>query len=86
MAPGESGRGVLTSKIDRINILKLINEAISSGCRQNKPCEVFNIQERTLCSAGDKVTVMSAVDPLQSQLISEQDPFEDVIPKDTIGL
>ncbi len=48
MANEKRGRGVLTSKEDRKDIVILIDEAIASDCRQVKACEVFNIDERTL--------------------------------------
>lgn len=48
MANGERGRGVLTTKEDRKNILILIDEAKASNCRQARACEVFNLDERTL--------------------------------------
>ncbi len=48
MAHEKRGRGVLTSKDDRKNILNLVDEAVASDCRQVKACEVFGIEERTL--------------------------------------
>ena len=38
----------MTSSESRKNILSLIDESITSGCRQNEACEAFNIEVRTL--------------------------------------
>ena len=48
MALSERGRGALTSASDRINILDLIAEAVASGCRRFRACEVFNLEVRTI--------------------------------------
>jgi len=44
----EFGRGRLTSSSDRIKVIEVIDEAIASGARQFKACEVVGISERTL--------------------------------------
>ena len=48
MANATRGRGHLTSQVDRKNILSLVNEAVSSGCRKDLACEAFNLEVRTL--------------------------------------
>ncbi len=48
MARSSQGRGALTSKEDRENILLLVAEAVASGCSQRRACAAFNLEERTL--------------------------------------
>lgn len=48
MALAERGRGQLTSAEDRKNVLELIDEAVASGCRKFRACEVFGLEERTI--------------------------------------
>jgi len=43
----EFGRGKLTTHSDRIKVVVAIDEAVSSGARQFKACEVVGISERT---------------------------------------
>jgi len=41
------GRGKLTTRLNRIKVVNAITEAIKSGARQFKACEVVGISERT---------------------------------------
>ncbi|MCD6581505.1 MAG: helix-turn-helix domain-containing protein, partial [Desulfuromusa sp.] len=45
---GQRCRGQLTTKKDRESIILLIKEAISSGARQSKACEIIGISAKTL--------------------------------------
>ena len=44
----ERGRGHLTSVAERLRILLLIAEAVSSGCRKVQACEAFGLEIRTV--------------------------------------
>jgi len=53
------GRGILTEAQERQRILKLFDEAVQSGSRQSKACEILDISTRTISrwaenSDGDK--------------------------------
>jgi len=45
---GISGRGSLTSTTNRVIIIKLVEEAVASGARQQQACEIIGLSERTL--------------------------------------
>jgi len=45
---GPRGRGQLTMKLEREEILNLIREARASGARQSKSCEIIGISAKTL--------------------------------------
>ncbi len=47
------GRGRLTEVEERQRILKLFDEAIQSGARQNKACEILDISTRTISRWAD---------------------------------
>ncbi|MFZ3171661.1 MAG: helix-turn-helix domain-containing protein, partial [Carboxydocellales bacterium] len=45
---GTRGRGSLTSATDRIILIKLVEEAVANGARQQRACEIIGISARTL--------------------------------------
>lgn len=61
---GNPGRGGLTSTSDRVMIIELVDEAVQSGARQHKACEILGISSRTLQRWEDERTPLSDQRPM----------------------
>ena len=72
------GRGKLTTRSSRILVVAAINEAITSGARQFKACEVVGISERTFQRWREQgeTTVDGRIDAKRSESANKLSPKE----------